>query len=212
MSRNFWISETLITSWYDDLLICKKERIKFRRSDGRQLPEKESELFRGEGRKEEPEWRDDLCGSWGRESRGLHSCSPNSTYYIHCGGNRHGACIERRSLSEGEDAARAATYSPPPLPPQLRLPLAPQLPAIHQTPGEQKQIKSQNSRKAKKCCSTNQSISGSVSHHSHHDSSVLELHFYSQFRSLRRERKRLSFLERERGGKWWRKKVGRRAL
>lgn len=59
----------------------------------------------------------------------------------------------------------------------------------------------------------NQSINQRISQSSHHDSSVLELHFYSQFRSICRERKRLSFLERERErGKWWRKKVGRRAL
>lgn len=25
MSRNFWISETLTTSWYDDLLICNRQ-------------------------------------------------------------------------------------------------------------------------------------------------------------------------------------------
>ena len=109
----------------------------------------------------------------------------------------------------------AATCSPPP--PHLPLPLALQLPTIPSIPTKQNQIKSQDSTEARKCCCGNQSIN-----QSYHDSSVLGLHFYSQFgdggewkwgiqREKERERereeeRRLSFLEREQkgGGRRWR--------
>ena len=146
---------------------------------------------KGKGKGEKgPEWRDDLCENGGRLSRGLRSCSPSSTCCIRCGGNRRGVCIERRSLFGGEVSAMAATCCsvlPRLLPHRLLLPLALQLPTIHRTPGVQKKInKSHNLIGKKKVKSINES---------YHDSSVFELHFYSQSGDARNR-------ERERGELW----------